>query len=41
MKRDGEGHFILTKGKKIHQDDFSILSIYDPNAKVLTFIKEI
>lgn len=39
MKRSGEGHYILIKGKT-HQYDILILNIYDPSAKVLTFIKE-
>lgn len=40
IKRDGEGHFILIKGKT-HQDELSILNIYVPYAKALTFIREI
>jgi hypothetical protein len=32
IKRDGEGHFMLIKGK-IYQHDFSILRTYAPNAK--------
>jgi hypothetical protein len=34
-----EGQFILMKGK-IHQEDTSILSIYVPNARALSFVKE-
>jgi hypothetical protein len=29
IKRDGEGHLVLIKGK-IHQDEVSILNIYMP-----------
>jgi exonuclease III len=39
IKRDKKGHFILIKCK-ILQEEFSILSIYVPNARAATFIKE-
>ena len=39
IKRDGEGHFILIKGK-IHQEDIAILNIYSPNTRAPTFVRE-
>ena len=39
IKRDGEGHSIFIKGK-IHQEDISILNIYDSNSRTVTFGKE-
>jgi hypothetical protein len=39
IKKGKEGNFILVKGK-IYQEKFSIINIYAPNVRVLTFIKE-
>jgi hypothetical protein len=39
IKQDGERYFIFIKGKT-HQDKVSIVSMYAPNARPLTFIKE-
>ena len=39
IKRYGEGHFILIKGK-IHKDEVSILIIYDPNVRARTLVKK-
>jgi exonuclease III len=39
IKKDKEGHFILIK-VKIFQEELSILSIYAPNSRTATFIKE-
>jgi exonuclease III len=39
IKKDKEGHFILIKSK-IYQDELSIMSIYAPNTRAATLIKE-
>jgi exonuclease III len=39
IKKDKEGHFILVKGNT-YQDELSILSIFAPNARAPTLIKE-
>ena len=39
VKKDKDRHFILVKGK-IYQEEFSIMNINVPNARVPIFIKE-
>jgi hypothetical protein len=39
IKKDKEGHFTLITGK-IYQEELSIMKIYDPNARITTFMKE-
>jgi hypothetical protein len=38
VKRDKQGHFILTKGAK-HQEEITILNLYEPNVSTHYFIK--
>ena len=40
IKRDPEGHFIISKGR-IHQEDINIVNIYAPNIAVPKYIKKI
>ena len=39
IKRDKERHFILVTGK-IYQEEMSILNVYAPNKRVLSYVKE-
>ena len=40
VKKDKEGHFILTKGK-ILQEELSILNIYAPNTRAANSLKKL
>ena len=40
IKRDPEGHFIISKGR-IHQEDINIVNIYAPNIGAPKYIKKI
>jgi hypothetical protein len=39
IKRDRIGYLIFIKGK-VYQHDISVLNIYAPNTRSLTFVKE-
>ena len=39
MKRDKEGHYIMTKGS-IQEEDITIINIYAPNIRVLQYVRQ-
>ena len=40
MKRDKEGHYIMTKGS-IQEEDITIINIYAPNIGALQYVRQI
>ena len=40
VKRDKEGHYIMTKGS-IQNEDITIINIYAPNIGALQYVKQI
>ena len=41
IKRDPEGHFIILREERIHQEDINIVNIYAPNIGAPKHIKKI
>ena len=41
IKRDPEGHFIILREERIHQEDINIVNIYAPNMGAPKYIKKI
>lgn len=39
LKRDKEGHYIMTVGS-IHQEDITVVNIYEPNIATLKYMNQ-
>ena len=39
-RRNKEGHYVLIKGKKIHQQDIAILNMHEPNTRTARFMEK-